>query len=322
VLGRFADLLLAAIRHPALLDYLDQVASMGPNSPAAVQRNSYRRSRGQPDEFGANENFAREVLELHTLGVDGGYGQQDVVELAYALTGWSVSHFVVRTRTAPAEPGTFVFHPDWHEPGRRRILGRTYAQPGEAKGVAVLRDLAVHPFTARFVSWKLARHFVADEPPQALVERMAQRFLTTGGDLPEVYTELVRAPEAWSPVPAKVRTPWEWTVASLRGLGVRSADGLDPHALLDRLGQPVWTPGSPAGWPDVGGAWAGSNLMLRRIEAARAFAELHGGAQEAPALAGALFGDAVSPQTRRALAQASGRDAVALLLLSREFYRR
>ncbi len=321
VLGRFEDLLLAAIRHPALLDYLDQVGSMGPNSPAAVRRNTYRRSMGAPDEFGANENFAREVLELHTLGVDGGYGQRDVIELAHALTGWSVANFVVRAQPTPAEPGAFVFHAAWHEPGRRTILGRIYAEQGERQGEAVLRDLARHPSTARHVAWKLARHFVADEPPKPVVDRLAARFLETGGNLSAVYTALVRSPEAWAPLPAKVRTPWEWGVAALKALGVRSAEGLDARGLFERLGQPVWTPGSPAGWPDIGHAWAGSNLMLRRIEAARSLAAAHGQAADAGALARTLFGE-VSPPTRRALGTADGPEAVALLLLSREFHRR
>ncbi|MFN7175447.1 MAG: DUF1800 family protein, partial [Thermaurantiacus sp.] len=296
---------------------------MGPNSPAAIRRNSYRRRMRQPDEFGSNENFAREVLELHTVGVNGGYTQADVIEFAYALSGWSISRFILRTHMEPAESGSFVFHPAWHEPGRRTVMGRTYGQPGEQKGVAILKDLAAHPETARHISWKLARHFVADDPPEALVTRMADRFLATGGDLAAVYTVLVTAPDAWVQPYAKVRTPWDWTVASLRALGVRSGEGMEPDRLLSRLGQAVWSPGSPAGYPDIAGAWAGSNLMLQRVRASGQIASAAGGSANVSALAGRLFGEAISEATRREIGRpdASG-DALALLFLSREFYRR
>lgn len=323
VLGRFEDLLFANIRHPALLDYLDQVGSMGPNSPAAIRRNSYRRRMRQPDEFGSNENFAREVLELHTLGVNGGYTQKDVIEFAYALSGWSVSRFILRTHMVPAESGSFVFHPAWHEPGNRVVMGRTYSQRGEAKGVAILKDLAAHPSTARHISWKLARHFVADDPPEALVARMADRFLASGGDLAQVYAVMVTAPEAWQAPVTKVRTPWDWSVASLRALGVRSSDGLDPAGMLSALGQPVWSPGSPAGYPDIAGAWAGANMMLQRVRACGRLVEAAGGEVDAAALASRLFGDGLSSATRREIARADdNRQALALLFLSREFYRR
>jgi len=323
VLGRFEDMFLAAMRHPALLAYLDQAGSMGPNSEAAVRRNSYRRAKGQPDEFGPNENFAREVLELHSLGVDGGYGQQDVVELALALTGWSISHFVLRTHATPAEPGAFVFHAAWHEPGRRTVLGRTYPAGGLAQPLAILSDLARHPSTAWHLSRKLARHFVADEPPEPLVARMAARFLETRGDLPSVYLEMLGAPETLARPFAKVRTPWDWTVAALRALGVESAGATDWPALFDRLGQPVWDPGSPAGWPDTDGAWSGANLLLRRIEAALEIGRLAGPGADPVALAEAQFGPLLSAATRREAGRVDSRaQAVALVLLGREFHRR
>ncbi|WP_448579230.1 DUF1800 domain-containing protein [Thermaurantiacus sp.] len=322
VLGRFEDLLLAAIRHPALLTYLDQISSMGPNSPNALKRNTYRRQMGSPDEFGSNENFAREVLELHTLGVDGGYTQKDVIELAHALSGWGVRGFTYYPQSDAVPPGAFVFNPSWHEPGARTIMGVTYRQTAEAQGLAALRDLARHPSTARHISFKLARHVVADDPPPALVDRMAARFLATGGDLAQLYTELVQAPEAWSPRPAKVRTPWDWTLAALRALGVTSVEELDMGALMTRLGQPVWGPGSPAGWPDVGGAWSGTNMMLARIEAARQFAAQFGAAQDTGALSTALFGAGLSQATARSMRGTDGADALAMLLLSSEFYRR
>jgi uncharacterized protein (DUF1800 family) len=323
VLGRFEEMLFAVLRHPAMLAYLDQTGSMGPNSEAAIVRNRYRRSRGQPDEFGPNENFAREVLELHTMGVDGGYGQADVEQLALALTGWSISHFVLRTHPTPAEPGQFVFHAAWHEPGARRILGQTYPQRGAQKAVAALRDIAAHPSTARYLSWKLARHFVADEPPEALVARMADRFAATGGDLSSVYAEMLRAPEAWTTAFAKTRPPWDWLVAALRAAGARSVEGMDAPALLLRMGQPVWDPGSPAGWPDVSGAWAGSNMLLRRIEVAGPVAGLAPEGVDVAALAASSYGGLLSEPTRREIARADGaQQAMAIYLLSREFHRR
>lgn len=200
--GRFADLLLAVTRHPGMLFYLDQAQSIGPNSllgEAARRRNA-------PRQPGLNENLAREILELHTLGA-GRYKQEDVGGLARALTGWSVGGFVRRPLGLPAPDGQFIFQPAWHEPGHVTVAGRRYRQQGEAQAIAILNDLALHPDTANHLALKLARHFVADQPPPALVERMAQAYLESGGQLPALYRTLVAAPEAWASPLAKFKTP-------------------------------------------------------------------------------------------------------------------
>lgn len=320
VLGRFGDMLLAVERHPAMLVYLDQAQSLGPNSVAA------QRVAGRGKPAGLNENLAREILELHTLGVRTGYAQADVGELARALTGWSIAGVgqsaMARSYNPPTEDG-FVFAPNRHEPGARTVLGRRYEPAGEAQGRAILADLAVHPATARHIATKLARHFVADQPPPALVARLEQAFLMSGGDLPTVYRAMIEAPEAWAEAPQKFRTPWDWSVAALRAVGAHGAPGMSGAGLLAQLGQPVWKPGSPAGWDDGNAAWAAPDALMRRVEAAERLAARAGDTIDARALAARLFPASVSPATAAALARAEGaQQALALLLVSPEFMRR
>ncbi|TFZ08282.1 DUF1800 domain-containing protein [Ramlibacter humi] len=317
VLGRFHDLLLAAVRHPAMLLYLDQAASIGPDSPAGrrlAQRDETRRR-------GLNENLAREVLELHTLGVRSGYTQADVTEFARALTGWSVAG--LDTPPGAASPEGFVFRPMVHEPGTRTLLGRRYPEGGEEQALAVLRDLAASPATARHVAAKLARHFVADDPAPALVQRLSDTFLQTGGDLPSVYRALVTAPEAAAPVPSKFKSPWDWTLSALRGLGRRDIAPQQAVALFNQLAQPVWRPGSPAGWDDVAASWAAPDALVRRVELAQRIASQAGNAVDARDLARRLLpgtlGEATATQIARAESPGS---ALALLLVSPEFLRR
>lgn len=201
---RFIDMLLAVTRHPGMQFYLDQAQSIGPNSllgQVACRRNVLR----QP---GLNENLAREILELHTMGA-GNYRQTDVAGLARALTGWSIGGFVRRPMGVSARDGQFVFQPNWHEPGSVTVAGKPYRQNGEAQGLAILNDLALNPLTARRLAEKLARHFVADTPPPQLVERMAAAYLTNGGQLSALYRALIEAPEAWATPLAKFKTPWD-----------------------------------------------------------------------------------------------------------------
>lgn len=315
VLGKFSDLLLAVERHPAMLLYLDQAQSVGPDSP--LGRIAARRGNRR----GLNENLAREILELHTLGVRSGYDQGDVTELARALTGWTVGGLADQPRLRGPGPG-FWFAAIMHQPGERRVLGRRYDQSGEAQGEAILRDLAVHPATARHIATKLARHFAADDPPPALVARLEAAFLKSGGDLPTVYRALTAAPEPWAAGPTKFRTPWDWTLATLRAVG---AEGLPPFAnanALNQLGQPVWRPGSPAGWDDVAASWAGPDALYRRVEVAERIAT-RTAPLDARKLAEELFPGALSEPTRKALAGAeSPAQALALLLASSEMMRR
>ena len=316
VLGRFEDLLLAVVRHPAMLLYLDQAQSIGPGSPTAARAQDRQQPRGR----GLNENLAREILELHTLGVRSGYTQEDVTEFARALTGW----------TLPADDGsggaapTFRFVPALHEPGPRRVLGRSFAEGGEQQARDILHALATSPATASHLALKLARHFVADDPPPALVARLAATFSRTGGDLPSVYRELVNAPEAWQPGGAKFKSPWDWAVSTYRALSRNQVPAMQVTGLMNQLGQPVWRPGSPAGYDDGAATWAAPDALLRRVEVAQRIATQTGNTVDARALAPRLLpGGALSEATAAAIARAdSGSTAIALLLVSPEFLRR
>lgn len=319
VLGKFGDMLHAVERHPAMLVYLDQVQSVGPNS--ALGQASGR--RGQ--KAGLNENLAREILELHTLGVRTGYSQADVTELARAMTGWTVAGLGRGRGTAGGEgqAGGFVFAPRLHEPGPRTILGKSWAQQGEGHAAAVLDLLATHPATARHIATKLARHFAGDEPPPALVGRLETAFLRSGGDLPTVYRALVEAPECWVPQPVKFKSPWEWTISALRGLGAEQLPPMAMNGLMTQLGQPVWKPGSPAGWDDVAASWAGPDAVVRRVEAAERLAQRTRDAVDARKRAAELFPEALSDGTAQSIARAeSPGQGVALMLVAPEFMRR
>lgn len=321
VLGRFHDMLTAVERHPAMLTYLNQDRSFGPNSPVG-KRFTLRDGRPQ---FGINENLAREILELHTLGARTGYSQADVTEFARAMTGRMVygmgSRFADRFGP-PAEPGDYVFVEGLREPGARTIMGKRYDQPGEAQSQAVIDDLAGSPATAGHIATKLARHFCGDTPPPALVGRLKTAFLRTGGDLPALYGILIDAEEAWTPTPCKFRTPWEWSIAMWRALGMRTILPETVVGLVDQLGQPTWKPGQPNGYDDIAASWASPDAVLRRVEAAHRFA-VRAGPIDARALAPKLFPGALSPATTEALARATGPgQALALLLVAPEMMRR
>jgi uncharacterized protein (DUF1800 family) len=316
--GRFSDMLLAVTRHPGMQFYLDQAQSIGPNSllgEAARRRNA-------PRQPGLNENLAREILELHTLGA-GNYTQADVAGLARALTGWSIGGFVRRPLGVAAPDGQFVFQPAWHEPGGVTVAGRPYRQNGEAQALAILNDLANHPHTARCLAEKLARHFVADAPPSALVERMADAYLASGGQLLALYRALVEAPEAWATPLAKFKTPWDWLVSSLRALGRENMPPLQAIGALRELGQPVWRPGSPAGWEDDAARWAAPDALLRRVEIASRIAAPLAASIDARSLAPRILPGTLSAATASAIARAeSPAEGLALLLVAPEFLRR
>ncbi|MDQ8758230.1 DUF1800 domain-containing protein [Sphingosinicella sp. LHD-64] len=319
VLGKFSDMLMAVERHPAMLLYLDQAVSIGPDS--TIGRRIAQRGR----QRGLNENLAREILELHTLGVNGGYAQADVTEFARALTGWTVAGITrgPGQRFIRGAPGEFAFVPMIHEPGPRTIMGRNYAQEGEAQATAVLADLAAHPATARHLATKLARHFAGDAPPPAMVQRLEQAYLRSGGDLPAVYRALIDSPEAWTPAPAKFRSPWDWSLAALRAVGTREVQPQPAAGLLTQLGQPVWRPGSPAGFDDIDANWSGPDALMRRVEAAERLAGRTAETIDARRLAPRLLPGAVSDATVQAIARAeSSAQGLALLLVSPEFLRR
>jgi uncharacterized protein (DUF1800 family) len=318
VLGKFSDMLHAVERHPAMLVYLDQAQSVGPNSPFGLAGGR----RGQ--KAGLNENLAREILELHTLGVRTGYSQADVTEFARAMTGWTVAGLGRgRGPAGEGQAGGFVFAPRLHEPGPRMILGKSWPQQGEAQAASVLDLLATHPATARHIATKLARHFAGDEPPPALVGKLEAAFLRSDGDLPTVYRTLVEAPECWVAQPLKFKSPWEWTISALRGLGAEQLPPMAMNGLMTQLGQPVWKPGSPAGWDDVAASWAGPDAVMRRVEAAERLAQRTRDTVDARKRAAELFPDALSDGTAQSIARAeSPGQGVALMLVAPEFMRR
>ena len=334
VTGRFADMLLAAEKHPAMLLFLDNAQSIGPNSrwgrePARIPANALGERPA-----GLNENLAREILELHTLGVQGGYTQADVTALARVITGWQIANPFRQVKLKRFSNWTaedfFHFNADAHEPGPQVVLGRRYPQEGADQGEVVLRDLAAHPSTARFLATKLARHFAADVPPAALVERLAARFLETGGDLREVAISLVHSPEPWQvavpPAPAagKFMPPEDHVVAVLRALGGPPMTGIQLVTLLGELGQRPWWPSGPDGWKDIEGEWLAPDALWKRLEfvslAGRAMAR---GAVPPLDVAEQALGEFLAADTRAAMRAAeSPAQALALLLLAPEFLRR
>ncbi len=289
-LGRFEDLLLAVARSPAMLLYLDAVRS---------------RARGRLRGGGINENYARELLELHTLGVDGGYTQGDVIEVAHVLTGWSV------TRELPPD---FRFRRFLHDGGRRRVLGAELRERGEAQGVELLRILARHPATARFIAGKLARRFVADTPPPALVERLARRFLDTGGDIAQVLRALFWSPEFADPEQRKLKTPLRWLASGLRATGGETGGGERARFVLAVLGELPLFARTPEGYPDVAAAWMDPSAMLTRMSVAFGLAQ--GVLDDTRA---GLHVPPLDEPARREIASLAPGERVALALASPEF---
>ncbi len=321
VLGKFSDMLIAVEQHPAMLLYLDQAQSIGPNSRAG----QFIAARGK-QKRGLNENLAREIMELHTLGVRTGYSQADVTEFARALTGWTVSGLgrgPAARLTGNGPAGDFAFAELIHEPGDRQIMGRTYRQDGERQAQAMLLDLAANPATAKHISTKLARHFAGDDPPPAMVERLTEAYLKSGGDLPTLYRAIVESPEAWASQPVKFKTPWEWSVSALRALDQQSLEPDIAGALMTQLGQPTWKPGSPAGWDDIAASWAAPEALVRRVEVAQRIADRAGSSVDPRALSNKVLAGSLSEATKAAIARAeSPAEGLALLLVSPEFVRR
>jgi uncharacterized protein (DUF1800 family) len=308
VLGRFADMLKAVEQHPAMLFFLDNQQSLGPDSRAGKNRNR-----------GLNENLAREILELHTLGVGGGYSQDDVTSLANIITGWTYAGRLGQL----GAPGTFVFNANAHQPGAQRVMGKIYDAPGVAQGEAVLADLARHPSTAKFVAGKFARHFVADDPPPALVAKLADVFARTDGDLKAMALALVDSDEAWKAPLAKMRSPYEFLIASGRLLAQIPNDPGRYLGALNTLGQPLWSPAGPNGFPDTNAAWAAPEGMKLRLDISAQIASRLADGVDPRDLLELVAADAASVDTRRTIERAESRQqALALLLMSPEFQRR
>lgn len=325
VFGRFADLLSSAVTHPAMLLYLDQAQSVGPDSPAAQYVARQRRGVGTGPvetprrQLGLNENLAREILELHTVGVDGGYAQADVTEFARAMTGLSVGGL----REDPRVAGQSVFRANAHEPGARTVMGVTYPAGGKEQAGAILTDLARRPQTARFVCGKIARHFVADDPPPQLVRRLEHAWIESSGELDHVARVLVGAPESWEPRAAKFKTPYEFLISSWRACGSAPRDIARLAPVLNAMGQKPFAPPSPKGWPEETAAWATPAAIVQRLSWAQGFSQLVVGEADPRVLAEAALGARLTPATSTAIARAESRpEGLALLLMSPEFQRR
>jgi uncharacterized protein (DUF1800 family) len=322
VLGRFADMLQAVESHPAMLVYLDNVESMGADSVAGINRDK-----------GLNENLAREIMELHTLGVRSGYTQKDVTSFANVITGWGWAR-----PDDPAHGGEFEFVKRLHQPGAQIVLGKSYADSGVEQGRAVLADLARSAATAQHIAQKLATHFIADEPPPALVAKLAQKFRDTDGDLKEVAKTLVTADESWVPQRGKLKPPSVWLVAMLRLSGgqwplapgmnkaFEQRTGITPWpvgrvlAAQTQLGESLWRPPAPNGWPDAAAAWIDG--VAHRLDIANDFGTHVGAIADPLALLEAGLGPLASAETRNAIARAESRaQAVTLLVMAPEFLR-
>lgn len=310
IFGRFSDMLHAAEMHPAMLIYLDQAQSIGPESVRG-QRVAQRAQR----RAGLNENLAREILELHTLGVRSGYTQSDVTEFAKALTGHTVPALV---RGGQANGQAYAFLPQLHEPGAKIVLGKTYRESGATEARRILEDLAANAATARHIATKFARHFSADEPPASLVSRLEQNFLATGGDLEQLTVTLIDAPETWNDARRKFLSPWEWSIASLRALDLSDFDPMPVRRLMMNMGQDLWKPGSPAGFDDTVARWASPEALQLRAEAAQSLGR-RGVRQDARALGPVLYPGIWSEQSAQSVTRAeSAEQAMGLLLASPE----
>lgn len=302
VTGRFEDMLLAVMRHPAMLLYLDNVNSYGPDSPA-----------GRRQKRGLNENLARECLELHTVSPAGGYTQADVTTLARIITGWTIDF--------KADPPGFRFLADAHEPGGQTLMGQAFP-PGEEGGIAALRFLANHPSTHRFLATKLATQFVADDPPPDAVRRIEGVLRDTRGDLGAASAAIIDLPGAWQPA-SKLRTPQEYVVSCYRMLSLSGEDTKQNlFGILRGLGQPFMTAPAPIGWPDRAADWATPAALMQRIDWVTGFAG-RVGLRDPMDLAETCLGPLLRQPTRSAMAGAgSRRDAMAMFLTSPEFLRR
>jgi uncharacterized protein (DUF1800 family) len=364
--GRFEDLLVATAKSPAMLFYLDNWLSVDPKAAERMQqRREQRMQRGrpgrtrggrfpgrtpgmempeggqpqrppQPRRTGLNENYAREIMELHTLGVDGGYTQKDVTEVARCFTGWTI-------RDPRRGEARFAFDERIHDPGDKVVLGRKIKGEGEQEGLAVIHMLATHPKTARFISYKLARRFVSDEPPPALVERAAKTFERTSGDIRAVVAAIVDSPEFWDARHAKVKTPLEFVVSALRASGADVRDARDVARRLGEMGMPLYLQQPPTGYKDTAEAWVSTSGLLARLNFALDLsagrvrgvgADVASLTPHAPdaaalgdALAAALVPSGLSEKTRQTLAEKAGTSldpprVAGLILGSPEFQRR
>ncbi|HVO96283.1 MAG TPA: DUF1800 domain-containing protein, partial [Terriglobales bacterium] len=315
-LGKFRNLLLATAHSPAMLFYLDNWLSVSPNAGMRLPVNARRR--------GLNENYARELMELHTLGVDGGYTQQDVREVARCFTGW--------TLLRPRGDAEYHFEPRLHDASAKTVLGTRIAAGGEEDGIKVIDLLARHPATAKFIAGKLVRRFVSDQPPAALVHRAADAFRQSDGDIRTVLQSIIDSPEFYSSeaYQAKVKKPLEFVASALRA--TRAETRITPQLLryLARMGEPLFLAQPPTGYPDVGSSWISPDMLLTRMNFAADLVanRLEGTRFESSRLrdnttvARLVAPEGLSSPTKAVLAEADNNDRLALLFAAPEFQRR
>ncbi len=305
LLGDFEDMLLAVARHPCMLVYLNNDISLGSDSTIGKRRAK-----------GLNENLAREMMELHTLGVNGGYTQADVIELAKGITGWSVALPLKDYKVG------FYYRRNGHEPGNRVLLGKTYTQRGEAQGAAMITDLARHPATAEHLCFKLAKHFINDNPPRSLQDKMVTRWRQTNGNIRQVMTAMINAEESWRPRPEKFKTPREFVISAHRALNFTPENHQSLIRALNLLGQSPFKAGSPEGYGDIEADWNGPAALMSRVDWAARLVK-HRAGMNPRRLSRRLFAGNVSENTQTLIRRAQSRpDALTLLLMSPEFLRR
>jgi len=318
VLGRFRDMLGASAKHPAMLVYLDNVQSVAPGykPPALIAQLNPNAVR----PVGLNENYARELMELHTLGVDAGYTQRDVTELARMLTGWTINYRAARSGRSG---DLFEFDPNRHDSGSKHWLGREVPASGQAEGERALDLLATHPATAKHIGFKLAQAFVADQPPPALVQRLAERFTATGGDLKAVTQALIASDEFWrrDAFGAKFKTPYQYLVSTLRALDVTAIPEVQPLLqVLAQSGMPLYGAQTPDGYKNTAAAWMNPEALAQRLQFASKLAERrqrNASSDQAGLLA--TMGGLWRASTRQSVAGEPANLQTALLLGSPEF---
>lgn len=316
----FSTLLLSAEQHPGMLLYLNNAASIGPESRMGRTRNR-RAEQGKGRGAGINENLAREIMELHTLSVHGDYRQQDVIELARALTGWrTYLHTRHPDEARELSPWGSIFQQAAHEPGDRELLGETFDQQGPAQGRHMLRFLADQPATAHFVATKLARHYVADDPPEVLIEDLARSFVRNKGQLLAVYRDLFTHELAWRAESRKFRRPDEYLIALHRALDITpQVEGNRWRREMLLLGQTPFAPGAPEGWGDTASDWVGTDALWKRLLIAQRYAQQLDSPPDPTTLAQDSLGPQLRQATSRAIRQSDPRQGVEILLASPEF---
>ena len=305
-LGRFSDMVIASSFHPAMQIYLDNYRSIGPRSRS-----------GRQNARGLNENLAREILELHTLGI-GSYSQKDVENFAKALTGWTID-------IKPSEEnfGRVVFRERWHEPGGKDFLGRRYADIGPDQAAQMIAYLSAQPATARHIASKIVRHFVSDKPDPRDVDKLARVFMETGGNLKSLAEAVVRLDNAWTSSQPKFKSPDDWVVSAARILGEEDTLSGNANSFLLALGQPIFRAPSPQGFPDISTDWIGADAIKKRLEWASRVARKVGGRVDAQMFLTEALGPLMRPATGQSISRAESKvQALTLALMSPEFQRR